>query len=149
MQTATTAQPRHQYQPVKPGKLKYRGIDDFFKLPFVAYQFKRSSTPCWNVPATGGYFGGYQTGQSLALLYLKQQRLAKGNYGSLVNVVESMMMAYEREGGKAMHAQAMEQWSESFNAFRGQYHGFFNTIAELVMQAAKQLSTNINDLSVD
>lgn len=136
MATAThhTAQPRHQYKPVKSGKLKFRGLEKFYDLPFVARRFG-SSTPCWNVPATGGYFGGYKTGEALAVLFLEQQRVGQKNMSALTIIIESMMMAYEREGGKAMHSQPMEQWTESFNSFRGQYVGFLNTIQSHLMRA--------------
>jgi hypothetical protein len=69
------------------------------------------------------------------VLFLEQQRVGLKNISALSNIIESMMMAYEREGGKAMHSQNIDQWTESFNSFRGQYIGFLNTIQSHLMRA--------------
>ena len=42
-----------------PIKRKTRGKPGFRRLPFVAGWRTESASPCWNVPASGCYFGGF------------------------------------------------------------------------------------------
>jgi hypothetical protein len=96
------------------------------RLPFISSN-ARAKAPNWNVPATGGYFGGYKTGECLAVAFLKYQRLH--DVGDLSSVVESFMIRFEAEGGSAMLNRPASEWSESFRALRGQYCGFFSCLS--------------------
>jgi len=93
------------------------------KLPFIAGERATTPTPCWQVPAVGGAIGGYETGEALALSYLKCLRGEQ--QGRLVAIVSSMMAQYDQVGGPAMAALPAYQWSEEFASFRGQMMGFF------------------------
>lgn len=44
------------------------------RLPFVGKGGKGPGLSFWNVPATGGYMGGCNTGRALALVYMKHLR---------------------------------------------------------------------------
>ena len=63
-----------------PIKRKTRGKPGFRRLPFVAGWRTESASPCWNVPASGGYFGGYETGEAMAQAFLKFLREEKGDF---------------------------------------------------------------------
>ena len=44
------------------------------RLPFIVGSRTESDTLFWNVPATGGYQGGYATGDYMAITLLKRFR---------------------------------------------------------------------------
>ena len=91
-----------------PIKRKTRGKPGFRRLPFVAGWRTESASPCWNVPASGGYFGGYETGEAMAQAFLKFLREEKGDFPAywLTGIVESFMTRFEQEGGKARRSGA-------------------------------------------
>lgn len=95
----------------------------------------------WDVPATGGYMGGYETGEAMALAFAKFLREESGDYagGALTHIVGSFMERYEDEGGKEMEERPVPEQSHSSASLRGQYVGFFNTIAKLLRDAAQRL----------
>jgi hypothetical protein len=97
-------------------KRKSRAESGFARLPFIG-----GSGPdrCWNIPATGGYFGGYETGEAMAQAYLKMQRSsARTSPCFLTAIVASFMARFEKEGGTEMGARR-ERWSEGYESFRG------------------------------
>lgn len=133
-----------------PIKRKTRGNPGFCRLPFVAGRRAKSASPCWNVPASGGYFGGYETGKAMAQAFLKFLRVEEGDLAaySLTGIAESFMIRFEQEGGKAMadYSPCSER-SETFEAFRGQYVGFFNTVSQWLAASAKHLGSNLDQLT--
>lgn len=51
------------------------------ELPFLGKsQKKKIGLSFWNVPATGGYVGGCQTGEALAKLYLRSLTENSGSH---------------------------------------------------------------------
>ena len=133
-----------------PIKRKTRGKPGFRRLPFVAGWRTESASPCWNVPASGGYFGGYETGEAMAQAFLKFLREEKGDFPAywLTGIVESFMTRFEQEGGKAMADRSpCSEWSEPFEAFRGQYCGFFNTVSQWLAASAKHLGSNLDRIT--
>ncbi|QFY42321.1 hypothetical protein F6R98_06505 [Candidatus Methylospira mobilis] len=104
------------------------------RLPFVSSN-PRAKAPNWNVPAKGGYFGGFKTGQFMAVALLKYQR-QDDDAGFLEKVVESFMRRYEMEGGSAMLDKPPSEWSEGFKALRGQYYGFFSYLGKWLHYAS-------------
>ncbi|WP_035625359.1 hypothetical protein [Herminiimonas sp. CN] len=122
----------------------------FQNLPFVAGSRSVTETPYWSVSASGGYFGGYETGAAMAQSFLKFLREDKGEFAShhLTGIIESFMVRFEQEGGLAMKNMGrMSEWSDGFSGFRGQYTGFFNTIADWLTASAKHLGGNLDRLT--
>jgi hypothetical protein len=133
-----------------PIKRKTRGKSGFRRLPFVAGRRTESASPFWNVPASGGYLGGYETGEAMALSFLKFLREEKVDFTVywLTGIVESFMIRFEQEGGKAMaDRRPCSEWSETFDAFRGQYCGFFNTVSKWLAASAKHLGSNLDRIT--
>lgn len=133
-----------------PIKCKTRGKPGFRRLPFVAGLRSESAAPCWNVPASGGYFGGYETGEAMAQAFLKFLHEEPDDLPSywLTDIVQSFMVRFEQEGGKAMADRSpCSERSETFQAFRGQYCGFFNTVSQWLAASAKHLGSNLDRIT--
>lgn len=90
------------------------------KLPYVGTDFFESQVygHClWDVPLTGGYWGGYKTGQALSLIALKHIKADHANpVGHLGSVVVSWL---ER-------ARSANQ--EEFETLRAQVLGFMRAV---------------------
>ncbi|MDD3676036.1 hypothetical protein [Thauera propionica] len=137
-------------KPPLPIKRKTRVKRGFRRLPFVAGRSANSAAPCWNVPASGGYFGGYETGEAMAQAFLKFLREEEGGFPAywLTFIVESFMIRFEQEGGKAMADRVpCSERSETFVAFRGQYCGFLNTVSQWLAASAKHLGASLDRIS--
>jgi hypothetical protein len=121
-------------------KPKYK--PGFRKLPFIAGWNSKAKAPYWNVPATGGYHGGYETGAAMAIAMLKFMREENSGFEpvitcSLPEVIESFMIRFVEEQGSEMLDRKSADRTESFASFRGQYCGFFNTLCNWLSAAAK------------
>lgn len=118
----------------------------FRRLPFVAGRRMESDTPFWHVPLSGGYLGGYETGEAMAMALLKCLREEQeGSSSYLTCITESLMIRFELEGGKTM----AEQWpiserSDAYESFRGQYVGFLNTLSPWLAASAQYLGANLD-----
>lgn len=132
-----------------PIKLKTRYKPGFRRLPFVANWRSKSDTPCWDIPATGNYFGGHETGEAMALAFLKFLRegdeVGCGRW--LISVVESFMIRFEQEGGGQMVHGSVLDMSDGFSSFRGQYCGFFGLLSNWLWGAAKDLGANLDQIT--
>jgi hypothetical protein len=119
------------------------------RLPFVANRRDDNITPFWSIPATGGYCGGHQTGEAMALAYLKFLRSPEADKtGGLSFIVGSMMARYEMEGGQKMEEMTpSNQQSESYSSFLGQYVGFFNELNTWLTLAAKYFGAELDNIS--
>lgn len=118
-------------------------------MPFLNDRGKRVPTPYWNVPATGGYMGGYQTGEAMAIAFLKHIRAeAPGDAPSwLTGIVESFMVRFEQEGGNAALEHTMlKDWSSEFESLRAQYFGFFGTLAKWLQTFVKAYGANLDQV---
>lgn len=132
----------------EPIKRKPRSKPSFSSLPFVAGSSSDVDAPNWNVYAAGGYFGGYETGEAMAMSFLKFLREEKSDYPVyLTGIVESFMVRFEQEGGKAMKDRSPSEWSDGFDSLRGQYVGFFNTLSHWLVASAKYLGGNLDQVS--
>jgi len=138
-------------KPPMPIRRKTRVKSAFRRLPFVGNGIK-NAPHCWNVPATGGYFGGYETGEAMAYALLKNMREDKTVFpknDSLRDVAEAFMIRFEQEGGEEMEKRICNEWSDSFNSFLGQRTGFFNTISRFLSAATKVMGSEFDLLSED
>lgn len=128
-------------------KVKRRGLN---RLPFVAKQSSKTIARYWDLPASGGYFGGYETGEAMAqaLLKIMRNKETSGFNIELTNIVESFMVRFEQEGGSSMaNKNQMADWSESFDSFRGQYVGFFNTLCQWLELSAIHIGRNLDSIT--
>jgi len=118
------------------------------RLPFVASW--RTETPAryWNAPASGGYFGGYETGEAMALMFLKFLRAEEGELApmTLTQIAESFMVRFDQEGGYATNKRRGDS-GDSFDSLRGQYVGFFNTLSTWLAASAKTLGASLDRLA--
>jgi hypothetical protein len=132
-----------------------KGHNEVHRLPFVAKRIGKCDQPLfWDVPATGGYFGGYATGKAMALAYLKVQRKhgSPGVRDPLTRIAGSFMIRFEQSGGsKALREDCFsaEQKNDGMAALRGQYVGFFNTISQWLDLAAMHLGARLDQLDED
>lgn len=120
------------------------------KLPFVHGKGAHGS---WNVPAKGGYFGGYATGEAMALMLLKEFRNGEGgdlSGNALSWIVGSAMARFAQVDGPAQQAVfPYGDRSEGYASFRGQYIGFCNTLGAWLVAASKRLGQNLDSVSED
>lgn len=114
-------------------KLKFhnRRIHESMRLPFVSA--KRSeigelSFSYWDVPKTGGYFGGNITGQALARLYLQHLKAMTNDTGGTLQQIVLDMLDLDSEG------------DEESDTRRGQVVGFFSELENWLSPAVKHLS---------
>ena len=118
----------------------------FQRLPFVAGRRAKTATPAWAIPATGGYFGGYHTGEAMALAFMKYQRGGPEFQPGLTEVVRSFMRRFEEEGGKTVDEKFPDDQNNSFESFRGQYVGFFNTISSWLSVLVKTSGNGLDSI---
>ena len=120
----------------------------FRKLPFVAKWRTKETAQYWTVPASGGYIGGYEVGAAMATAMLKFMRASEHDVqGYLPNIVESFARRIEEEGGSKMVNAGSANMSESYSSLRGQYVGFFNTLAGCLATASRVLGANLDRVS--
>lgn len=96
------------------------------RLPFVG-----KGGDFWAVPATGGYAGGYRTGEAMAVMYLKYLREhgeANGSQAELMWIVDSLIT---RAGG------SLDVPTPEGDALTGQAAGFFGLLNAWLLRAAK------------
>lgn len=136
-------------EPPIPLKRKARGKCAIRNLPFVAGPRTVSDAPFWHVPPTGGYVGGHETGEAMALEFLKAMRENEDGMVSfwLASVVGDFMVRYEQEGGVTMARRKVTEQSPGFSALRGQYIGFFNLLSRWLSASAKHLGAELDDLT--
>jgi hypothetical protein len=111
-------------------------------LPFVNLDLSnvRGEPTFWDVPATGGYGGGCDTGRAMAQAYMKVQRhCCYTNMGDLVQGVISFMNRIEQEGGLTAFHDSQDS-NNGMDALRGQMVGFFAEIERLAETGARSVA---------
>lgn len=124
----------------KPGKLraKPRAKLEMHKLPFVGNDHvvpKQGGVSFWDVPLTGGYLGGVETGSALANIYLIHLRRQGG--GEDRNAL-SLSAIY-----CAMMARA-PRTKEEVETLNGQVVGFSNVMHGWLDASVQQLGRNLD-----
>ena len=128
---------------------KARDRNNFLRLPFLANRNSKTDARHWSVPATGGYFGGYETGEAMALLFLKYLRDRNNSApdSPLAFIVQSFAIRFEQEGGAAMERMPSPEQSSGYKSIRGQYVGFFNTLNGWLAASVQNMGTNLDRLT--
>ena len=131
-----------------PAKLKAKRtyLKGIWSLPFTATNPDKSDTPFWTVPAAGGILGGFEVGRAMAGSYLKLLRDSDLQGGTLCSclglISESLNTRIEKEYRNDLkpHEQSYE-----YDSLDGQMAGFFNTLDDWLVSAAKQFNSNLDD----
>lgn len=136
-----------------PRVLRVRRGAGIQRRPFVApwRELRSHPAPFWAVPASGGYIGGYETGEAMALCLLKDLRNDLDDSPEcsqeLTWIVESMMCRFEQEGGQSRAERRPDPVDDGFASFQGQYVGFLNTIGMWLRAAARQIGGSLDGIS--
>jgi hypothetical protein len=103
-------------------------------LPFVGKDHAEQS--CWDVPMTGGYWGGIEVGEAMARVYLKYVR------GRQVEKLDdtSMLLRAMLEGMDKKQTSTPEEAS----SLRGQRVGFMSEICVWLSAAAQRLGSSFD-----
>ncbi|MHA6196575.1 hypothetical protein ACX3YG_19635 [Pseudomonas wadenswilerensis] len=110
-------QPKQDTSRTQQGQLKFkRRKGAVAKLPYVGADH-HSGCSMWDVPSTGDYWGGWDTGQALALVALKHVK-SHHDYpaGHLGHIAASWL------------ERAQQAAPEEFATLRGQVLGFMRTV---------------------
>jgi hypothetical protein len=102
-----------------------------------------------NLPATGGYAGGNETGKAMALNLLKEMRASEPGLGFLrmQHMISEFMKRIELDGGLAAFDRPVDEWSEAQTSRRGQYVGFIGTLSHWMEAAAQQMGSELDGMS--
>ncbi|HEY0209509.1 hypothetical protein [Acerihabitans sp.] len=68
------------------------------RLPFVGKKQGKIGLSLWNVPPTGGYDGGCETGKALALIFIKHLREHSRSPGGILQHIALDMFGVETLG---------------------------------------------------
>lgn len=98
-------------------------------LPFVGDP-RTSPTPDWTLAAAGGYAAGFDTGEEMAMAFLRFMRC--GHHPAdytfhLSHIAISFFRRIDAEGG--LEALDASQRPLTMDSLRGQFFGFFNRIS--------------------
>ncbi|MEX3948280.1 hypothetical protein AB4Y40_11080 [Paraburkholderia sp. EG287B] len=121
------------------------------RLPFVAGPRSAVAAPYWGVPTTCHGDDAFEVGAAMADAYLKHLREDTDDcpVSDLANIVESFLMRFEQEGGRAMPGLGCSAQSESFGSLRQQCAGFFGTLDAWLTLAAKDSASYLDALTED
>lgn len=103
------------------------------RLPFV--RLEKKGACYWNVPRTGGYSGGCETGRALALVYLRFLRENRQGITFLQYIV--LDMSGMKSGKKA---------ASGYKSLKGQIVGFFSEIDQFIHMCVKEKGNYLDAL---
>lgn len=130
---STTAKPTKVRMKLRA---KHRAKLDMHRLPFVGrdhVQEENGGVCFWDVPFTGGYFGGNETGEAIAYIYLAHLRHMSGNKShklGLGPILSEMMRRIPRT-------------KEEHDSRCGQLIGFASVIGTWLGAAVDQLGERL------
>lgn len=139
-----------------PGKSELaKKVGGVFTLPCVSEERIKGDFPrFWDVPAEGGYWGGYKTGEAMAQAFLRALRhlphedAAPGitwafeGFLHAMNVHGGSQPLMDSKRGDIVHGGPMD-------SLRGQYVGFFNTVNKWIFAAAKNLGPSLDKMDME
>lgn len=102
------------------------------QLPFVNRIKDQSSgerLSFWDVPATGGYMGGVQTGRAMGLLFFKRMRQDPAQFKCILRWIVLEMKGFEVPD--YIPGETIEQ-SRAKESLKGQIVGFMSVIEEWI-----------------
>lgn len=133
----------------KPPVLSFHAdrSDPFERLPFVGQRsIPRRNFPYWDVPASGGYFGGCHAGRAMAYLYLRHVR-SHGRSEEVptlgLMLLDWLDQALIRAGQDGIVARR-PPWLE---AMRGQLVGFAEVLSNWGGDAARFMGAPLDNLN--
>ncbi len=101
------------------------------RLPFVGNEHTSGKDfSYWNIPSSGGYFGGNKTGEAVAYMLLKHLRENLNTPDSINDVYLGMMIL---DWNKRMMTESLQPGSEELDSLHGQMVGFINIISKLLL----------------
>lgn len=103
------------------------------RLPFVGKAKSGIGASFWAVPKTGDYRGGCQTGEALALIYLKHLK---------EHTSETGLTSLQRIALDMFDCELSD--SPEMTALRGQAVGFFSVLEQWLIGAAKHLDDGLD-----
>lgn len=118
-----------------------------FRLPFAS-----GPTLChslWDVPATGDYGGGYQTGEALAVMYLKYLRSPEREWSGdneLLHILDSLTQRITELTQPEYASLHPDTWPIELASLRGQRVGFLTTLNRWLIGAAQELGTRLDQV---
>ncbi|KPB92854.1 hypothetical protein ALQ72_01112 [Pseudomonas syringae pv. maculicola] len=105
------------------------------RLPFVGRDHSKTHSS-WDVPMTGGYFGGIAVGEVVFRMYLKYVRDEQGNHIALCGThLTGMLHSLENRNPVT---------SEEIDSVRGQKVGFFGALSTWLEAAACKLGSSLD-----
>lgn len=105
------------------------------QLPFVGKDHGKQVS-CWDVPMTGGYFGGCEAGKIVARMYLKYVRDEHGKSMTMAATLLRSMLA-----GLDAKKPSSEVETDSVN---GQRIGFIHELSHWIDAAAVRLGSSLD-----
>ncbi len=134
------AQPARAPAPTtKPLAFRPRQKYPVRRLPFVGREHTADqSFSMWNVPASGGYFGGNMTGEAIATMYLKHVR--EHDAEICAPMLGGMVIAWARRltAGDILPGSAEE------DSLRGQMVGFAHVLSTWLLAAARHMGDSLD-----
>ena len=126
----------YKKRPKRVLKLRASKGHPAYNLPLVGRLSRHCFVHPFAPPSTGGYHGGYDTGEALALLYMKQMAdlgvVGTTGYSFLSTLVHSVAHRYAELGGMEQNAYPAGGQSEAFKSFTGQVNGLFNMLGSVL-----------------
>ncbi|NWC24050.1 hypothetical protein HX787_20360 [Pseudomonas tolaasii] len=113
---------------------KLEGKCAWDRLPFVGKDHGPQSF--WDVPLTGGFFGGIDAGRAMAFVHLKHVRNHRGDeIHNASGILTSILMGMDNKQPSS---------KEEADSLRGQRVGFMNEICSWIKSAAEQLGSTLD-----
>ena len=108
------------------------------RLPFVGKDHGKHAS-CWDIPMTGGFFGGIEAGKVAARLYLKYVRDERDNPVGLTSTLLSSMLT--------SLAAKQPSTEEEERALAGPRTGFLGELSYWLGAAAYQFGSSFDAIS--
>ncbi|EBS6645157.1 hypothetical protein D5977_07945 [Salmonella enterica subsp. enterica] len=103
------------------------------RLPFVDSAPGKPGLSFWAVPKTGDYFGGSETGNALAHIYMKHLKEHGRGFGGNLQLMVLDMFGCENSDDPEV------------SALRGQVVGFFSELERWLVAAAQHLEGGLDN----
>ena len=123
--------------PLKMRKTRNQKAAKIYQLPFA--DINHAPGNHWILPTSNGYFGGYETGEAMALMFLKTIKEEGDHHPWLTYISESFRHRF----------QSVAEGSDEYKGLRGQHAGFFGALMTWLHKAAVLYGHSLDDVSMD